>query len=78
MKSETTMDSLKTKSEPGPEGMEVILGGVTEQAAKYAQSAQEAIKSARPLLEKSIKEQPMQTLAAIAAVGFLLGAMWKK
>jgi ElaB/YqjD/DUF883 family membrane-anchored ribosome-binding protein len=28
-------------------------------------------------VDKSIKDQPMATLAAAAAVGFVLGALWK-
>ena len=28
-------------------------------------------------VDKSIKDQPMATLAAAAAVGFMLGALWK-
>jgi ElaB/YqjD/DUF883 family membrane-anchored ribosome-binding protein len=28
-------------------------------------------------LDKSVKDQPMATLALAAAVGFVLGALWK-
>jgi ElaB/YqjD/DUF883 family membrane-anchored ribosome-binding protein len=28
-------------------------------------------------VDKSIKDQPMATLAAAAVVGFVLGALWK-
>ena len=50
----------------------------SESMAEYAQKAQDALKNVRPFLDKSLKEQPMQTLAAMAALGFVLGAMWKK
>ena len=29
-------------------------------------------------VEKSLKEQPMATLAGAAVIGFVLGALWKK
>lgn len=58
--------------------IEKTLAGLADQAMKYAQSAQDAIQNVRPFLDKSLKEQPMQTLAAIAAVGFVLGAIWKR
>jgi ElaB/YqjD/DUF883 family membrane-anchored ribosome-binding protein len=32
----------------------------------------------RPTVERSLKEQPMTTLAGAAIVGFLLGALWKR
>ena len=28
-------------------------------------------------VDKSVKDQPMATLALVAAVGFILGALWK-
>jgi hypothetical protein len=28
-------------------------------------------------LDKSLNDQPMATLAAVAVVGFVLGALWK-
>jgi ElaB/YqjD/DUF883 family membrane-anchored ribosome-binding protein len=53
---------------------EELLG----QAREYGAKAQDAIRNAKPFLEKSAKENPMTTLAALAAVGFVLGALWKK
>ena len=38
----------------------------------------EAVKKFKPYVEKQMKEQPMATLAVAAAIGLLLGAMWKK
>jgi len=32
----------------------------------------------RPAVERSLREQPMTTLAGAAVVGFLLGALWKR
>ena len=49
-----------------------------KQARAYADKAQEAVKNVKPYVERSIKEQPMATLAVASVVGFLLGALWKK
>ena len=32
----------------------------------------------KPLVEKSLKDQPMATLAGPAVLGFVLSAPWKK
>jgi ElaB/YqjD/DUF883 family membrane-anchored ribosome-binding protein len=49
-----------------------------DQAQQVGQRVQELAGNLRPALEKSAKEQPMATLAGMAAVGFLLGALWKR
>jgi ElaB/YqjD/DUF883 family membrane-anchored ribosome-binding protein len=49
-----------------------------EQAREYTEQAQEAVKNFKPFVEKSMKEQPMATLAVAAAVGLVLGALWKR
>jgi ElaB/YqjD/DUF883 family membrane-anchored ribosome-binding protein len=51
---------------------------VAVQAREYGEKAQEAAKQFKPFVEKSLKEQPMTTLAGAAVIGFLLGALWKK
>jgi ElaB/YqjD/DUF883 family membrane-anchored ribosome-binding protein len=45
---------------------------------QYGEKAQQAAQEFKPFVEKSLKEQPMGTLAAAAAIGFVLGALWKK
>jgi ElaB/YqjD/DUF883 family membrane-anchored ribosome-binding protein len=57
---------------------EEMAGKVTEQAREYGEKAQEAVRQARPFVEKSLREQPLITLAGVAAIGFVLGALWKK
>jgi ElaB/YqjD/DUF883 family membrane-anchored ribosome-binding protein len=51
---------------------------VATQAREYGEKAQEAAKQFKPFVEKSLKEQPMTTLAGAAVIGFLLGSLWKK
>ena len=47
-------------------------------AQVYGEKAQDAAQQLQSYVEKSLKEQPMATLATAVAVGFLLGALWKK
>jgi ElaB/YqjD/DUF883 family membrane-anchored ribosome-binding protein len=54
------------------------LSHAADQALEYGEKAQEVAKNFKPYVEKSLKDQPMATLAAAAAVGFVLGALWKK
>jgi ElaB/YqjD/DUF883 family membrane-anchored ribosome-binding protein len=51
---------------------------VGEQAREYAEKAQDAARQFKPFVERSLKEQPMATLAGAAVIGFILGALWKK
>ena len=55
------------------------LGGkVAEQVHQYGEKAQKAAQNFKPFVEKSMKEQPMVTLAVASVIGFVLGALWKK
>ncbi len=71
---ETATDKLK---EAGDNAQE-IADNVASQAREYGEKALAAAKEFKPFVEKSLKEQPMATLAGAAAIGFLLGALWKK
>jgi ElaB/YqjD/DUF883 family membrane-anchored ribosome-binding protein len=51
---------------------------VTEQAREYGEKAQDAARNFKPYVEKSMREQPMATLAVASVIGFVLGALWKK
>jgi len=55
-----------------------LAGKVMNQAREYTEQAQEAAKNFKPFVEKSIKEQPMATLAIAALIGVALGALWKR
>ena len=59
-------------------GVQKAVEDVLNQAREYGAKAQDALQHAKPFLERSAREQPMTTLAAMAAVGFVLGALWKK
>jgi ElaB/YqjD/DUF883 family membrane-anchored ribosome-binding protein len=69
-----TTDRFKDTAERGGQ----TASNVTEQARYYGEKAQDAVQQFKPLLQRSLKEQPMTTLAGAAVVGFLLGALWKR
>jgi ElaB/YqjD/DUF883 family membrane-anchored ribosome-binding protein len=71
---ETATDKLKGAGE----GAQEMAGKVAEQAREYGDKAQDAARQIKPFVERSLKEQPMVTLAAVAVIGFVLGALWKK
>jgi ElaB/YqjD/DUF883 family membrane-anchored ribosome-binding protein len=71
---DTATEQLKGVADRAQE----VAGDVSQQARVYGKKAQDAAKQVRPFVEKSLKEQPMTTLAAAAAIGFVLGALWKK
>ena len=59
---------------------------VAEQVEGYASDAMDKLRDTGPgevagnlkgAVDKSVKDQPMATLALAAAVGFVLGAIWK-
>jgi ElaB/YqjD/DUF883 family membrane-anchored ribosome-binding protein len=71
-------DTTSENAKDAASSAQDMAGKVADQAREYADQAQEAVKQVRPYLEKSLKEKPMATLAGVAALAFVLGALWKK
>ena len=71
-------DTATDKVKDMAEGAQDMAGKVADQAREYGEQAQDAVKQVKPFVEKSLKEQPMVTLAAVAVLGFVLGALWKR
>jgi ElaB/YqjD/DUF883 family membrane-anchored ribosome-binding protein len=71
---DAAVDQLKDAAQNAQE----LAGKAAEQVRAYGEKAQDAAKSFKPFVEKSVKEQPMATLAAASVIGFVLGALWKK
>jgi ElaB/YqjD/DUF883 family membrane-anchored ribosome-binding protein len=67
-----------THDQPDGATLQKAAEDLLDQARAYGSKAQDALRNAKPFLEKSVKEQPMITLAALAAAGFVLGALWKR
>lgn len=49
-----------------------------EQGREAGQRVQDAAGNFKGAVDKSIREQPLATLALAAIAGFVLGAMWKR
>ena len=71
-------DVATDKVKNAAESAEEFAGRVAEQAVEYGKKAQQAVENFKPYVERSMKEQPMATLAIAAVIGFVLGALWKK
>jgi ElaB/YqjD/DUF883 family membrane-anchored ribosome-binding protein len=67
-------DRIKDASEK----VQDMASVVAEQARQYGEKAQDAARQFKPFVERSLKDQPMATLAGAAVIGFVLGALWKR
>jgi ElaB/YqjD/DUF883 family membrane-anchored ribosome-binding protein len=56
---------------------ERMANRIAEQGREASERMQEVAGNFKGALDKSIKEQPMATLAIAAMAGFILGALWK-
>jgi ElaB/YqjD/DUF883 family membrane-anchored ribosome-binding protein len=69
-----TVEDLKTKAkqsfEDASDRAQELAGQAREQVGEVAGTVKGAI-------DKSVKDQPITTLLAAAAVGFVIGALWK-
>jgi ElaB/YqjD/DUF883 family membrane-anchored ribosome-binding protein len=56
---------------------ENMANRVAAQGREAGERAQEVAENFKGALDKSIKGQPMATLAGVAVLGFIIGAIWK-
>jgi len=57
---------------------EQYAGRVAEQGREAGEKVHEGVGNFKGAGDKSLKDQPMTTLAMAAVLGFVLGALWKK
>ena len=57
--------------------VEGVASGAAGQMREVSDRTGEVVGNLKGALDKSVKDQPMATLAMAAALGFLLGALWK-
>jgi ElaB/YqjD/DUF883 family membrane-anchored ribosome-binding protein len=57
--------------------VEGVASGAADQMREAGDRAGEVAGNFKSAVDKSVKDQPMATLAMAAAVGFVLGAIWK-
>ena len=56
---------------------EDVANRVAGQGREAAERVQQVAGNFKGAVDKSVKDQPMATLAVAAALGFVLGALWK-
>ena len=59
------------------EQAEQMANHVADHGREAAERVQEVAGNFKGALDKSVKDQPMATLAVAAVLGFALGAIWK-
>ena len=59
------------------EGAESVANRVLEQGREAGEGVQEVAGNIKGAVDRSVKDQPMATLAVAALIGFVLGAIWK-
>lgn len=57
---------------------EEAAGRVAEQGRDAGERMQDVAGNFKGAVDKSVKDQPMATLALAAIAGFVLGALWKR
>jgi ElaB/YqjD/DUF883 family membrane-anchored ribosome-binding protein len=57
--------------------VEEFANNAAQQGREVGERIQEVAGNVKGAVDKSIKDQPMATLAIAAAAGFVLGALWK-
>jgi ElaB/YqjD/DUF883 family membrane-anchored ribosome-binding protein len=72
-----TLDKATDKAQGVARQVEDFAGRAVEQGREAGERVQEVAGNIKGAVDKSVKDQPMATLAAAAAVGFVLGALWK-
>ena len=56
---------------------EQLAGRVADQGREVSDRMREVAGNMKGAVDKSIKDQPMATLAVAAVAGFVLGALWR-
>ena len=59
------------------EGADAAMRSVASQGREAGERVQEVAGNFKSAVDKSVKDQPMATLAVVGAIGFVLGALWK-
>jgi ElaB/YqjD/DUF883 family membrane-anchored ribosome-binding protein len=80
-RSSDTLTDIKDKAtdafSSAADRAEKTVSKVADQGREVGENFQEVAGNVKGAIDKSVKDQPMATLAFAAAVGFILGAIWK-
>jgi ElaB/YqjD/DUF883 family membrane-anchored ribosome-binding protein len=82
---ERASERLEGMADKATEQVRHYAGRAEEAASRVAdrgrdagERMQDVAGNLRGAVDKSVKEQPMATLALVAIAGFVLGALWKR
>ncbi len=56
---------------------ESTVNAMAEQGREAGQQIQQVAGNMKTAVDRSVRDQPMATLAVAAAMGFVIGALWK-
>jgi ElaB/YqjD/DUF883 family membrane-anchored ribosome-binding protein len=80
-RSSDTFSDLKDKATDtfgsAADRAEKVASRVADQGREVGENFQEVAGNVKGAIDRSVKDQPMATLAFAAALGFILGAIWK-
>ena len=76
-RSSDSVTDLKQKASEQFGKAEDMATRVADQGRQAGERMQEVAGNFKGAVDKSVKDQPMATLAATAIVGFVLGVLWK-
>lgn len=64
-------------AERAGEEIQRVAKNVTDQGREASEQFQEVAHNFKSAVDKSVKDQPLTTLAVAAGLGFVIGALWK-
>jgi ElaB/YqjD/DUF883 family membrane-anchored ribosome-binding protein len=70
-------DKAKDQFRSVADQAESVASRAAEQGREASERVQEVAGNFKGAVDRSVKDQPMATLAMAAVVGFVLGALWK-
>jgi ElaB/YqjD/DUF883 family membrane-anchored ribosome-binding protein len=71
-------DAASDRIREAADSAQEMAGDIADRAREYGTQAQDAVTQFSQFVEKSLKEKPVTTLASVAVLGFVLGALWRK
>jgi ElaB/YqjD/DUF883 family membrane-anchored ribosome-binding protein len=76
-----TIEDIKSKAkqsiDDASDRAQDLAGRAQDIAGQARQQVGEVAGNMKGAIDKSVKDQPLTTLLAAAAVGFVIGALWK-
>ena len=70
-------DKATNLAERAGEQVDRVAQTVADQGRQATEQIQEVADNFKTALDKSVRDQPLTTLAVAAGLGFVIGALWK-